>query len=144
MVEIVERPIEPDHDWPAEFTHRRVVLGTQPQQEVAGSNKRLGVLRHHVFSPVAARTIPAFFFLISYLKPLATAAVHSGRVIPEIDIWRAAQLMLKRYGEQALQESAARADELALAGDDDGAATWRRIMAAVTQLRNTTPRGPVH
>jgi hypothetical protein len=37
-------------------------------------------------------------------------------VIPEIDIWRAAQLMLKRYGDQAaLKESAARADELAVA-----------------------------
>ena len=28
--------------------------------------------------------------------------------------------MLKRYGEKALDESAARADELAHAGDDDG------------------------
>jgi hypothetical protein len=25
-------------------------------------------------------------------------------VIPEIDIWRAANLMLKRYGEKALEE----------------------------------------
>jgi hypothetical protein len=65
-------------------------------------------------------------------------------VIPEIDIWRAAQLMLKRYGDQALKESAARATELTLAGDDDGAATWHRIMEAVTQLANTTPPGPVH
>jgi hypothetical protein len=32
------------------------------------------------------------------------------RVIPEIDIWRAANLMLKRYGEKALEESATRAD----------------------------------
>ena len=64
-------------------------------------------------------------------------------MIPEIDIWRAAQLMLKRYGERALEESAARADELALAGDDDGATTWRRIMAAVTQLANKTPPGPL-
>jgi hypothetical protein len=32
-------------------------------------------------------------------------------MIPEIDIWRAASLMLKRYGEKALEESAARADE---------------------------------
>jgi hypothetical protein len=51
-------------------------------------------------------------------------------VIREIDIWRAAQLMLKCYGEKALEESAARADELALAGDADGTTTWRRIMAA--------------
>jgi len=65
-------------------------------------------------------------------------------VIPEIDIWRAAQLVLKRYGEKALEESAARADELALAGDDDGATTWRRIMAAVTEFANKIPPGPVH
>jgi hypothetical protein len=52
--------------------------------------------------------------------------------------------MCKRYGEHALEESAARADELALAGDDDGAATWRRIMAAVTELANTMPPGPLH
>jgi hypothetical protein len=55
-----------------------------------------------------------------------------------------AQLLLKRHGERALDESAARADELALAGDGDGAAIWRRIMAAVTQLANNRPPGPVH
>jgi hypothetical protein len=65
-------------------------------------------------------------------------------VIPEIDIWRAAQLMLKRYGDKALEESSARAEELAFAGDDNGAAVWRRITAAVAQLANTTPPGPIH
>jgi hypothetical protein len=61
------------------------------------------------------------------LKPLSMAAVYFGDdVIPEIDIWRAAQLMLKRYGDQALKESADRATELTLAGDDNGAAIWRR------------------
>jgi len=56
----------------------------------------------------------------------------------------AAQPVLKRYGDNALKESAARANGLALAGDDDGATTWRRIMAAVTQLANKTPPGRVH
>jgi hypothetical protein len=65
-------------------------------------------------------------------------------VIPEIDIWRAAQLMLRRYGDKALEESATRADELAAAGDHDGADTWRRISAAVMQLANNTPPGPPH
>jgi hypothetical protein len=65
-------------------------------------------------------------------------------VIPEIDIWRAATLMLKRYGERALEESAARADELASAGDDNGMAAWRRISDALGQLVNTTPPGPAH
>jgi hypothetical protein len=63
-------------------------------------------------------------------------------VIPEIDIWRAANLMLKRYGENAQAESAARADELAAGGDHNGDATWRRITDAVEQLANKTPPGP--
>ena len=62
-------------------------------------------------------------------------------MIPEIDIWRAATLMLKRYGDSAHTESAARADELATEGDPNGAAIWRLITTAVEQLANTTPTG---
>jgi hypothetical protein len=65
------------------------------------------------------------------------------RMIPEIDIWRAAQLMVKRYGDRPSRK-AARADELAAAGDDNGVATWRRISVAVTGLANMTPRGAPH
>jgi hypothetical protein len=65
-------------------------------------------------------------------------------VIPEIDIWRAATLMLKQYGAKALEESAARADELAAQDDYHGQATWRRITEAVSQLANMTPPGPPH
>jgi len=50
--------------------------------------------------------------------------------------------MIKRYGEKALAESAARADELALADDNDGAATWRRIMAPVTEPREQDSAQP--
>jgi hypothetical protein len=65
-------------------------------------------------------------------------------VIPEIDIWRAATLMLKRYGEKALEESTARADALFAEQDHNGAAVWRRITDAVGQLANTTPSGRPH
>jgi len=65
-------------------------------------------------------------------------------MIPEIDIWRAATLMIKRYGGKALEESTARADQLHEEGDPDGAATWRWIACAVEQLANTTPPGQVH
>lgn len=65
-------------------------------------------------------------------------------MIPEIDIRRAANLMLKHYGEKALEESAARVDELATDGDHGGAVTWRRITDALGQLANTTPPGTVH
>ena len=65
-------------------------------------------------------------------------------MIPEIDIWRAANLMLKRYSGKALEESSARVDELTAAGDPAGADTSRRITAAVAQLANNTPPGPLH
>jgi hypothetical protein len=77
------------------------------------------------------------------VKSLSTASVQfSPRAIPEIDIWRAATLMLKRYGDTALEHSDRRVDELTAAGDHDGADTWRWISAAVVQLTNTTPPGP--
>ena len=65
-------------------------------------------------------------------------------MIPEIDIWRVAKLMLKRYGDEAEAESAIRMQELTLNGDSAGAAVWRRITEAIGQLVNVTPRGPVH
>jgi hypothetical protein len=58
-------------------------------------------------------------------------------MIPEIDIW------LKRYGEKALEESAARADELFAEQDHDGAAVWRRIIDA-GQLAKMKPSGRPH
>jgi hypothetical protein len=61
-------------------------------------------------------------------------------MIPEIDIWRIANLMLTRYGEQAMLEAAERAAD----GDRAGAATWLRITNAITQLANTTSAGPLH
>jgi hypothetical protein len=76
---------------------------------------------------------------------LSGARIHRLRpVIPEIDIWRGALLMLKRFGDNAPKESATHADNLETEGDRDGAATWRRITDAVEQLANTTPTGPVH
>jgi hypothetical protein len=57
------------------------------------------------------------------LNPLSTATVHPvRRVTPEIDIWQAAQLMLKRYAE-----STARAGEIEAAGDHEAAPSWHLI-----------------
>ena len=56
----------------------------------------------------------------------------------------AATLMLKRYGDKALEQSRTRIDELASDGDHDGADTWRRITIAVEQLASTTPPGPLY
>ena len=65
-------------------------------------------------------------------------------MIPEIDIWRVANLMLTRYGDEALAEGTKRAEELAADGDLAGVATWLRVIDAVRQLAITTALGPVH
>jgi len=65
-------------------------------------------------------------------------------VISELDIWRAANLLRKRYGDNARAEGTSRAHALAEAGDRESAAVWRRITEAVAQLVNKTPPGPVH
>jgi hypothetical protein len=78
------------------------------------------------------------------LKVWRSSACKFSRVIPEIDIWRAANPLLKRYGDKALEEGTARAEALATAGDREGAGVWRRITAAVGQLANETPSGPLH
>ena len=65
-------------------------------------------------------------------------------MIPELDFLRAAGLMLKRYGDKALEQSSARANELTGDGDHDAADTWRRIATVVAQLADNTSPEPPH
>lgn len=57
----------------------------------------------------------------------------------EIDIWRAANLLVQRHGADAETVVAQRADELLTQGDSDGQRIWKRILAAVCELQRTTP-----
>jgi hypothetical protein len=54
------------------------------------------------------------------------------------DIWRAAKLLMDQHGEDAALRAVQRADQLMEDGDMDGVAVWRRIVAAIEELR----RGP--
>jgi hypothetical protein len=65
-------------------------------------------------------------------------------MIPEIDIWRVANLMINRYGHEAVAEGAQRANELAADGDLAGVVTWLRVIDAMRWLGSTIPIGPVH
>jgi hypothetical protein len=60
-------------------------------------------------------------------------------VIPERDIWAAALLMVKRYGNDAMIEAAARADQLLEEGDMAGSETWHRILNAIERLQAPAP-----
>jgi hypothetical protein len=63
-------------------------------------------------------------------------------VIREIDIWRVAVLMVKRYADDAEANADRRADELETEGDQAGAAIWRRVTVAIDQL--TARTGTLH
>ncbi len=52
----------------------------------------------------------------------------------EIDIYRAANELIKQHGDKAPIHAAMRADELLNAGDMDSKAVWVRIMKAVEEL----------
>jgi len=56
-------------------------------------------------------------------------------MIADLDIYRAAKLVIDRHGKDAPLYAAARAAVLASEGDDEGAAIWRRITAVVEELQ---------
>ena len=60
-------------------------------------------------------------------------------VIADIDIWRSAQVMVKRYGRDAPLEAAQRADAMLDEGDMDGHAVWLRTVKAVEELLRQKP-----
>jgi hypothetical protein len=49
-------------------------------------------------------------------------------VIADIDIWRAANLLIKEHGAEAEIVAAQRADEMLDRGDRDGQLVWMRII----------------
>jgi hypothetical protein len=62
-------------------------------------------------------------------------------VIQEIDIWRVANLMLKRYGDEAAEVVSAITGRSACPeGDTADAAVWRRVTDAIGQLVHDTFR----
>ena len=50
---------------------------------------------------------------------------------PDLDIYRSANLLVKRHGEDAPIHAAMRADAMLEAGDLEGHALWTRIQRAV-------------
>jgi hypothetical protein len=64
-------------------------------------------------------------------------------VIPDIDIWRAATLLVRQHGDDAEIVAAQRSDEMLDRGERDGQLVWLRIMRAVAELQ-AAPSGPAH
>ncbi len=60
-------------------------------------------------------------------------------MIAELDVWRSANVLVKKHGKDAPIEAAMRADAMLEASDLDGYAVWRRILAAVKELLRKQP-----
>ena len=60
-------------------------------------------------------------------------------MIPDLDIYRSANVIMKQYGEDAPNHAAMRADAMLEADDLGGLAVWKRILRAVGELRGTDP-----
>jgi hypothetical protein len=64
-------------------------------------------------------------------------------MISELDIYRAANLLIERHGADAEVEAARLADRMLERGDRDGELVWFRIKRAIVALQ--APReGPVN
>ena len=64
-------------------------------------------------------------------------------MISDLDIWRAATLLIRQHGADAELEAAKRADLMLERGDLDGQALWKRIRRAIVGLQ-ASPVGALH
>ncbi len=60
-------------------------------------------------------------------------------MIPDLNIYRSAQVLVKRHGADAPIHAAMRADAMLDNGDLDGYAVWKRILRAVEELQRSEP-----
>jgi hypothetical protein len=64
-------------------------------------------------------------------------------MISDLDIYRAANLLIERHGGDAMIEAARRIDTMLDRGDLDGRLVWLRIKRAIEALQ-APPEGAVH
>ena len=61
-------------------------------------------------------------------------------MISDLDIYRAANLVIKRHGAEAVIEAARMVDRMLDLGDLDGRDVWRRIRRAIEMLQAPVDR----
>ncbi len=58
----------------------------------------------------------------------------------DLDVYRAANLLVKRHGQDTPIEAAMGANAMLDKGDLGGYAVWKRILRAVGELQETAPK----
>jgi len=64
----------------------------------------------------------------------------------DLDIWRSALLLVTQHGDDAVFVACGRIDAMIERGDPAGEGTWKRVLAAVRELRrpNREPGERLH
>lgn len=57
-------------------------------------------------------------------------------MVEQIDIYRAANMLIKKRGKDAAIEAAGRADEMLAKGDIEGERVWLSVLKAVNELQS--------
>ncbi len=60
-------------------------------------------------------------------------------MVEKIDIYRAANLLIKQHGDEAAIFAAMQADACLEKGDLDGKVMWLAVISAIEELQDTTP-----
>ncbi len=58
----------------------------------------------------------------------------------DLDIWRSAQTLMKRHGQDAPIQAAMRADAMLERADLDGYGVWKRALRLIEALQGTAPK----
>jgi hypothetical protein len=64
-------------------------------------------------------------------------------MVSDLDIYRAANLLIERHGADAVMEAARMIDRMLDTGDFEGREVWRRIQRAIEALQ-APPDGTIH
>ena len=57
----------------------------------------------------------------------------------DLDIYRSAHALIQQHGDAAAIEAAMKADSMLDKGDLDGAAVWRQIVTAISDIQRDEP-----
>lgn len=63
-------------------------------------------------------------------------------MISDLDIWRAANLLISQHGDQAELEACRLADRMLDRGDRDGELVWLRVRRVIVELQAPPDRPP--
>ena len=68
-----------------------------------------------------------------------TVAAATAAMAADIDIYRSANVLIRKHGEDAAIEAAMRTDAMLDKGNLDGYAVWKRIVRAVEEIQRAEP-----